>query len=414
MALDPIIPPNPIEANVDYRYDGCYQSMVLVLLQRLIDSSGGGATGLATESKQDDQITLSSAANALLTSLEAKDYSTETTLEAVRVLIASLDSKDYATETTLALIKPVLDGIKLDTANLDVALSTRATEATLELTRLLLVSLDGKDFATETTLAAIKAQTDLLNFTGVKLRTTGEDSPGGGSSGLISCGETVQIGVDAGTYVFDASAQTITFADVVIDSIEQILSVTNGNDGLVIFNPLESGKFGSLASNVLTLDYDTTLQDDSDSLYICVNLGEGFMSGSKIIFSDYIVGTTVDPSTTATTSGSAPVLAEMTKTFTPEDATNKIEVFFSGTFSNDNKKDRGAMAAIFVDGVIKEETERRFTVKNDDEDENSTSLMWQGSLSSVPHTITVRFWGTDDTTTGVGVLRNMIIKEIDE
>jgi hypothetical protein len=58
-------------------------------------------------------------------------------------------------EVTQQLIKTVLDNIKLDTANLDVALSTRATEATLELVRLLLVSLDGKDFATQTTLDAL-------------------------------------------------------------------------------------------------------------------------------------------------------------------------------------------------------------------------------------------------------------------
>lgn len=180
-APDPIIPPDPIEANVDYRYDGCYQSMVLVLLQRVVDASGGGGgTGLATEAKQDTQITLSTAANALLTSLEGKDFATQTTLEAVRVLIASLDGKDYATETTLASIKTVVDNIKLDTAKLDVNLSTVATESTLELIRLLLVSLDGKDYATETTLQSIKNQTDLLTFTNNKLRTTGEDGGGGG------------------------------------------------------------------------------------------------------------------------------------------------------------------------------------------------------------------------------------------
>ncbi len=184
-APTPIIPPDPIEANIDYRYDGCYQSMVLVLLQRIIDASGGGGgTGLATEAKQNDQITLSTAANSLLTSLEGKDFATETTLEAVRVLIASLDGKDYATETTLAAIKTVADNIKLDTEKLDVNLSTRATETTLEAVRVLLVSLEGKDFATETTLAAIKAQTDLLNFTGAKLRTTGEDG-GGGEGGSV-------------------------------------------------------------------------------------------------------------------------------------------------------------------------------------------------------------------------------------
>lgn len=59
---------------------------------------------------------------------------TEATLEAARVLLASLDGKDYATQTTLA---------------------TLATEATLEAARVLLVSLDGKDFATETTQVAL-------------------------------------------------------------------------------------------------------------------------------------------------------------------------------------------------------------------------------------------------------------------
>ena len=58
---------------------------------------------------------------------------TETKLEAVRLLLASLDAKDYATETTQA---------------------TLATETKLEAVRVLLVSLDGKDFATETTLSA--------------------------------------------------------------------------------------------------------------------------------------------------------------------------------------------------------------------------------------------------------------------
>lgn len=137
--------------------------------------------------------------------------------------------------------------------------------------------------------------------------------------------------------------------------------------------------------------------------------------GSKIVFSDYLVGTTNNPSTTATSSGSAPVLAEMTKTFTPADATNKIEVFFSGTFSNnEKKKDRGARAAIFVDGVFQAETERRSFVFRDEEYHGNISTFWQGSLSAASHTITIRFWGDDDTTKGVGIMRNMLIKEIDE
>ncbi|NRB81538.1 MAG: hypothetical protein HRU38_23240 [Saccharospirillaceae bacterium] len=35
----PITPPNPIVANVDYRYDELYQSMMLVMAQRQIDAT---------------------------------------------------------------------------------------------------------------------------------------------------------------------------------------------------------------------------------------------------------------------------------------------------------------------------------------------------------------------------------------
>jgi len=48
MSLPVITPPDPIEANTDYRYDGHYQSMMLVLAQRQVDainnSSGGGGS----------------------------------------------------------------------------------------------------------------------------------------------------------------------------------------------------------------------------------------------------------------------------------------------------------------------------------------------------------------------------------
>lgn len=81
-----------------------------------------------------------------------------------------------------------------------------------------------------------------------------------------------QIGVDIGTYTFNAAAKTITFAGVTINDIEQIKVVVNGEAGIDIFNPATAGKFGTLAANVLTLDYDTTSQANTDPLYICVNL----------------------------------------------------------------------------------------------------------------------------------------------
>jgi len=59
-APTPIIPPDPIEANVDYRYDGCYQSMMLVMAQRQIDAinsiAGGGTSIDKTNLLQVDQV----------------------------------------------------------------------------------------------------------------------------------------------------------------------------------------------------------------------------------------------------------------------------------------------------------------------------------------------------------------------
>lgn len=81
-----------------------------------------------------------------------------------------------------------------------------------------------------------------------------------------------QIGIDIGSYTFDASLKTITFSGVTINDIEQIKPIVNGSEGVVIFNPATAGSFGSLAGNVLTLDFNTTTHADTDDLYICINL----------------------------------------------------------------------------------------------------------------------------------------------
>ena len=71
-------------------------------------------------------------------------------------------------------------------------------------------------------------------------------------------------------YVFDASAQTITFTDynpVVLDSV---LVITNVTDNIIIYNFADTAKGGTVtgASAVLTLDYDTTGMADADDLMI--------------------------------------------------------------------------------------------------------------------------------------------------
>ena len=64
---------------------------------------------------------------------------------------------------------------------LDDTLDLVATEATLELTRVLLNSINGKDFATEATQAGIKTKTDQLTFVGDELKVISSGGSGGES-----------------------------------------------------------------------------------------------------------------------------------------------------------------------------------------------------------------------------------------
>lgn len=67
-------------------------------------------------------------------------------------------------------------------------------------------------------------------------------------------------------YTFDASAQTITSTDFSI--LEGVLLITNVTDNVIIYNFAASGLGGSLTTNVLTLDYNTTSMSDTDDLQI--------------------------------------------------------------------------------------------------------------------------------------------------
>lgn len=129
----------------------------------------------------------------LLTSLDGKDYATETTLtaleataNAMEVLLTSIDGKDFATETTLALINGQTSQFTFTGGDLNVNASVTlpaglATEAKQDDQITLATTLNATDFSTETTLSAIKTQTDKLTFTADKLKTTGEDAGGGGA-----------------------------------------------------------------------------------------------------------------------------------------------------------------------------------------------------------------------------------------
>lgn len=72
---------------------------------------------------------------------------------------------------------------------------------------------------------------------------------------------------------FDASAKTVThasFSDVGLPGIQLITNVT---DNVIIYNFADATKGGSLATDTLTLDFDTTSMSDTDELMILVEDG---------------------------------------------------------------------------------------------------------------------------------------------
>lgn len=69
-------------------------------------------------------------------------------------------------------------------------------------------------------------------------------------------------------YTFNASAKTVTFNGFTSIDLEKILVITNVTDNIIIYNFADSTKGGTVATNVLTLTYDTTSMSNTDKLQI--------------------------------------------------------------------------------------------------------------------------------------------------
>ena len=74
-------------------------------------------------------------------------------------------------------------------------------------------------------------------------------------------------------YTFDASAQTIVHADFSDITLAGIQLITNVTDQIIIYNFADTTKGGTLATDTLTLEYDTTSMSDTDELMILVEDG---------------------------------------------------------------------------------------------------------------------------------------------
>lgn len=84
----------------------------------------------------------------------------------------------------------------------------------------------------------------------------------------------ILIGVDKGSYTFNATGKTVTLSGIYYLSISQILLITNLTSNEIIYSPVISGKGGSISNNVISLDFDTSSMNNSDDLQIFVDMDD--------------------------------------------------------------------------------------------------------------------------------------------
>jgi hypothetical protein len=75
-------------------------------------------------------------------------------------------------------------------------------------------------------------------------------------------------------YTFNAASGEITLTDYNSVNLESMLLVTNVTDNIIIYNFADPTKGGTVSTNVLTLDYDTTAMSNGDTLQIFIDDGE--------------------------------------------------------------------------------------------------------------------------------------------
>lgn len=69
-------------------------------------------------------------------------------------------------------------------------------------------------------------------------------------------------------YTFNKTAKTVTFTDYTTIRLDSLLLITNVTDNIIIYNFANPSLGGTIATNVLTLTYDTSAMADADKLQI--------------------------------------------------------------------------------------------------------------------------------------------------
>jgi len=75
------------------------------------------------------------------------------------------------------------------------------------------------------------------------------------------------------SYTFDKTAKTVTFTGLASIALESVLAVVNATANVQIYNPFVVGQGGTVATNVLTLAYNTSAMANTDKLLIYYDNG---------------------------------------------------------------------------------------------------------------------------------------------
>ena len=82
------------------------------------------------------------------------------------------------------------------------------------------------------------------------------------------------IGTDVGGYSFNAATRQVTLTGLSTLNLEQVLLITNVTSNIVIYQFNSSSLGATIASNVLTLVYNTTGQSNTDKLQIIIDYAQ--------------------------------------------------------------------------------------------------------------------------------------------
>jgi len=140
-------------------------------------------------------------------------------------------------------------------------------------------------------------------------------------------------------YTFDASLKKVTFTDITTIKLESILLIVNTTDQEIIFNFADSAKGGTVATNVLTLEHDTTSMSDTDDLLIYYDddqEGDRVSSSYTLLTGiDQVYDSTPSTATSAAVDCSlyrwASLMFELTSSGSPTDFTFEVQVTPDGT-----------------------------------------------------------------------------------